>query len=349
MLTHTKPSTLLDRLERWQWLLPVLSFVVGWVGYLAIERGPTLARVVALTALLSWVWLLLEPLAGRWLNRISNGRLSEDAACFVTQSIQQELLFFSAPFVIGALQIDAMHGVFVMVLFAAALLSTLDPIYQKWVASSPVAAVAFQVYCTWVAALVLLPIALHLPLESSAPLAAIIGLTSLLVGLPRLMGSLKGISQCLRAAVPIIAALLLVTWFAWALPPAGLRLTEARITNRIDGLTPGPAIKVIDEVALHRDGLIAFTAVHAPAGLKQGLSFDWYHGRKLVDSIPAEIEGPSETPESEDSSKKIRGWRTWTRKQNFDGEAKGNWHVDIRTAGGQLIGRLRFRVVASSS
>lgn len=341
MLTNTTPPTLLDRLERWQWLLPVLSFVVGWVGYLAIERGPTLARAVALTALLSWPWLLLEPLAGRWLHRISSGRLSEDVACFVTQSLQQELLFFSMPFVIGALQVDIAHGLFMLVLAAAALLSTLDPIYQKRVASSPIAAMAFQVYCTWVAALVLLPIALHLPLESSAPLAAIVGLLALLAGLPRLLGSLKGVGQCLRAAVPIIAALLLVTWFAWALPPAGLRLTEARITTRIDGLTPGAAIKVIDEVALHRDGLIAFTAVHAPAGLKQGLSFDWYHGRKLVDRIPAEIEGPSATAEHEGA----RGWRTWTRKQNFDGEAKGDWHVDIRTAGGQLIGRLRFRVV----
>ena len=57
-------------------------------------------------------------------------------------------------FVIGALQMDVAHALFMLVLVIAALLSTLDPIYQKRVASSPVAAVAFQVYCTWVAALV---------------------------------------------------------------------------------------------------------------------------------------------------------------------------------------------------
>ncbi len=336
MLTATAPSPLLTRLERWQWLLPVLSFVVGWVGYVAIERGPTLARVVALTATLSWLWLLLEPLAGRLLRHLSGGRLSEELAFFVTQSLQQELLFFSMPFVLGAIQLDLAHGLFVVVLAAAALLSTLDPLYQKYIGRSPVAAVCFQVYCNWIAALVVLPIALHLPLEQSAPLAAIVALLALLLGLPRLLGGVSGLGNSLRAALPTIVALVGLTLFAALLPPAGLRLTEARITTRIDALVPGAPVRVIDVAALQREGLIAFTAVHAPAGLKQGVSFDWYHGRTLVDSIPAEIEGGVES---------ARGWRTWTRKQNFDADPRGDWHVDIRTTGGQLIGRLRFKVI----
>ena len=335
MLTDAPSSSLLARLERWQWLLPVVSFVVGWVGYIAIERGPGLARGVAFTALLSWPWLLLEPLAGRWLHRISKGRLSEDAACFVTQSLQQELLFFSLPFVIGAAQRDWGHGLFVLVLAAAAVLSTLDPLYQKRVAQSPVAAVCFQVYCTWVVALVVLPIALHLPLEQCPPLAAGAGLLALAAGLPRLLGSVQGLGRCLHRVLPPITALILVTGLAPAWPPASLRLTEARMTTAIVQQQPGAAVRQISAEDLRRDGLIAFTAVHAPAGLTQGLSFDWYHGSQCIDRIPAQIEGASD---------KARGWRTWTRKQNFDGDPRGTWHVNIRTAGGQLVGRLRFRV-----
>lgn len=336
MQTAAPSSPLLARLERWQWLLPVLSFAIGWIGFIALERGPGLARGVAITAFLTWPWLLLEQFAGRWLHRLTSGRLSEDVGCFVTQSLQQELLFFSLPFVIGAAQLDWRHGLFVAVLGIAALVSTLDPVYQKRVAQSPVMAVCFQVYCTWIAALVVLPIALHLPLEYSAPLAAIAALLALAAGLPRMLGPMQGIAASLRAALPVIAALVLVTLLAASLPPAGLRLTAARMTSEIKDHQPGAPIRMIEAETLRRDGLIAYTAIHAPAGLTQALSFDWYHGSQRIDRIPAEIEGASED---------ARGWRTWTRKQNFDGDPRGKWHVDIRTAGGQLVGRLRFRVI----
>lgn len=329
-------SRLLARLERWQWLLPVASFVVGWVGYLAIERGPALARVMAITALVGWLCLMLEQLAGRWLHRISKGRLSAHLTGFITQSLQQELLFFSLAFAIGAAQLDIGHGIFVAVLGAAALVSTLDPIYHRHIAASPVMAVCFQVYCTWVTALVVLPIALHLPLEAAAPCAAVVALLSLLLGLPRLLSDCQGLSASLRAAVPVIVALVIVTLLAPQLPPAGLRLTEARITQQLSGLQPGARVREVDLAALRQQGLIAFTAVHAPSGLRQGLSFDWYHGKTCIDRIPAVIEGVSDQG---------RGWRTWTRKQNFDGDPRGRWRVDIRTTGGQLVGRLYFRVV----
>lgn len=329
-------SKLLARLERWQWLLPIAGFLVGWVGYIAIERGPALARGMALTALLGWLCLMLEQVAGRWLHRVSKGRLSPHLTGFITQSLQQELLFFSLAFAIGAAQLDVGHGIFLTVLGLAALVSTLDPIYHRHIAASPVMAVCFQVFCTWVTALVVLPIALHLPLEAAAPCAAVVALLTLVLGLPRLLSGCKGLSASLRAAVPVIAALILVTLLAAQLPPAGLRLTEARITQELSGLKPGAPVREVDVATLRQQGLIAFTAIHAPAGLRQGLSFDWYHGGICIDRIPAVIEGVSE---------KGRGWRTWTRKQNFDGDPRGRWHVDIRTTGGQLVGRLYFRVV----
>lgn len=328
-------SRVLARLERWQWLLPVASFVVGWAGYIAIERGPLLARAMAITVVIAWLWLMLEQIAGRWLHRVSKGRLSRHLAGFITQSLQQELLFFSLAFAIGGAQLDVGHGVFLVVLGAAALVSTLDPIYHRHIADSPVMAVCFQVYCTWVTALVVLPIALHLPLEAVAPCAAVVSLLSLLLGLPRLLSASEGFGASLRAAVPVILALVGVTMLAAQLPPAGLRLTEARITQELSGLQPGARVRAVDVATLRQQGLIAYTAIHAPSGLRQGLSFDWYHGSVLVDRIPAVIEGVSEQQ---------RGWRTWTRKQNFDGDPRGDWRVDIRTTGGQLVGRMHFRV-----
>lgn len=326
---------LLDRLERWQWLLPVASFVTGCVSYVAIERGPALARVAALTVLASWLWLMVESTAGNWLQRISKGRLSARWAGFVTQSLQQELLFFSLPFVLGVSELDVAHGLFVTALAGAALISTLDPVYERWIARSASAAVAFQVYCTWVAAQVLLPVALHLPIERSAQAAAAVSAAAFVLALPRLFADQRGFRACWQTSVPILAALGLAALLTPWLPPAGLRVTESRMTTEVTRMVPGAVVKRIDVAALRSEGLIAFSAIHAPRGLTQKLSFDWYHGRQRVDSIPAVIQGTDDQG---------RGWRTWTRKQNFEGDPRGDWHVDIRTAGGQLVGRMRFDV-----
>jgi hypothetical protein len=39
------------------------------------------------------------------------------------------------------------------------------------------------------------------------------------------------------------------------------------------------------------------------------------------------------------------GYRTYSRKTSFPDDAEGRWSVDVVTASGQLIGRLRFRIV----
>jgi hypothetical protein len=39
------------------------------------------------------------------------------------------------------------------------------------------------------------------------------------------------------------------------------------------------------------------------------------------------------------------GFRTFSRKTAFPSDSVGRWSVDVTTESGQLIGRLRFRVV----
>jgi hypothetical protein len=39
------------------------------------------------------------------------------------------------------------------------------------------------------------------------------------------------------------------------------------------------------------------------------------------------------------------GYRTYSRKTGFPADPVGRWTVDVMTLSGQLIGRLRFRVV----
>lgn len=328
-------ARLMAGLERRPWLLPLASFVAGWTGYWLIERGPQLARWIALLALLSWPWMLLENLFGRWLQAGSKGRLSPRLTAFVTQSVQQEMLFFALPFVLGAIRLSLGHLLFGLLLAVAALFSTLDPLYHRWAGRGGTGlGLAFQAYCTFITALVVLPLAMHLPVERAVWVAVLTALLAMAAGLPRLLWAAAG--QRLRELLPVAAmAVLLLLGLplrAW-IPAAGLKLTEARISQSISGLTPGAEVQQLTRAQLSK-GVVAYVAVHAPAGLSQPLRFDWYLDGRRLDSIPARIEGAPG-----------RGWRTYTRKQHFPEPALGRWRVDLLTPGDQLIGRLYFEVL----
>jgi hypothetical protein len=321
-------------LDRHPWLLPTLSFGIGWLSFFLFQRGENLARVIAVIALLGWPWLMAEHLLGQWVVRRSKGRLSIAAVRLVTQQIQQETLFFALPFLFGAMVIEPGQMLFMALSVVAALLVTLDPIYLHRLAPHAGLSSALHAYCTFIAALVVLPVALHLPLERSLPLAWGITALSLLISLPRMLrASPQRAVQVLGVAALVATLGLLWLMRSW-IPPAGLWVREARLTDRVEDLQPGAALKRLTVAQLTQNGLAAFVAVRAPVGLSQSVAFEWRQDGVLIDRIPAEISGGRE-----------EGFRTYSRKQNFPADPRGAWRVDLVTPQGQLIARLRLRVV----
>jgi hypothetical protein len=114
-------------------------------------------------------------------------------------------------------------------------------------------------------------------------------------------------------------------------PAAGLAVTDAVVTQTIDGLTPGAPVRRVrqDELA---QGIIAFAAIRAPAGLSQQVVFEWRHNGER-ERIAVEIHGG-----------KADGFRAYSRKQIFPAESVGLWTVDVLTPQAQLLQRLRFFV-----
>lgn len=326
-------GTLRTVLDCQPWLLPTLSFAVGWLSFLLFQRGEHLARVIAAIALLGWPWLLAENVLGRWLLQRSKGRLNVAALRFVTQQIQQEILFFALPFLFGAMQWDAGQILFMIGASAVALLVTLDPIYLHRLAPHPGLSSALHAYCTLIAALVVLPVVLHLPLEQAFPLALAITAATLVASLPRMLGATRGRHLQALGCLALGAAFALVWQLRSWIPPAGLWVREARMTERVEQLEPGPELQQVPSAELAERGIAAFVAVRAPAGLAQAVVFEWYHREQLTDRIPAQIGGGREA-----------GFRTWSRKQNFAGDPRGPWRVDLLTPQHQLIARLRFEV-----
>ena len=325
---------LLDRIlrlaTRLPWLLPVVSFAAGWVGFVMVRRGEDLAQLMALLALAGWPWLLVEPWVRRGLEK-HKPHMGKLAANFVSQSLQQELLFFSLPLLIGATQLDAGQIAFTGLAALAALVSTIDPLYVRWVAKRAPRRLLFHAYCSWMAALVVLPMVLRLPVERALPVSLIAVSVWLVVSLPLSLRALRGGG----AKALWVAGVIVVPLAFWAMraqvPAAGLAVTEARITQSIESLTPGPPVRTLDRKDLER-GVIAFAAIRAPSGLAQEVVFEWRH-RGQRERIVSRINGG-----------RADGFRTYSRKQAFPADPTGAWTVDVLTPQGQLLERMRFVV-----
>lgn len=311
--------------------MPLLSFAAGWLGFVLVSRGEGMARVVAALSLLGWLWLLMEPLLGGALARLTRGRLSLVLVRRVTQSLQQELLFFALAFLIGALQQDIGQMLFVGIVITLALASTLDPLYDAMTRHVS-AAVGFHAFCVFLSGVVVLPIVLHLPLEQALPVALWLTAALMLACLPRLFAAV-GPWRILRR-VAWLGVMFAALWFSRAqMPAAGLVVQDARMTQQMQGLEPGSGFSEITAATLLSEGATAFIAVRAPMGLSQPVVFEWRHRQELLDRIAVDIRGGREG-----------GYRTYSRKQNLPADPRGAWTVDVRTPQGQLITRLAFVV-----
>jgi hypothetical protein len=317
-------------LQRFPWLLPAASFAAGWIGFLLVQRGETLARLIALLALLGWVWLLIEPFVRRWLER-RRPRLGNFVVNLVSQSLQQELLFFSLPLLIGSTQRDTGQIVFTTLVSAAALLSTIDPVYERMIATRAARRMSFHAFCSWIAALVVLPMVLLVPLERALPISLLAVGAWLILTLPLSLRSLPRRRMKLAWVVGMLGVPLVLWQLRAHLPAAGLAVVDARITRTIEDLTPGPPVRRVRREEL-AEGVVAFAAIRAPAGLSQQVIFEWRHNGER-ERIVAEIRGG-----------RADGFRLYSRKRRFPENSVGLWTVDLLTPQEQLLERLQFVV-----
>jgi hypothetical protein len=314
---------------RFPWVLPLASFAAGWLGFVLVQRGEALARMIALLALGGWLWLLVEPWVRRSLER-RRPRAGKVFVNFVSQSLQQELLFFSMPFLIGATHRDAGQLAFTGLVGVAALLCTVDPVYERVIATRAARRMSFHAFCSWIAALVVLPMVLLVPLERALPISLATVGAWLLLTLPMSLRSLRS----WRGKAAWLLGMVVVPLAFWELraqvPPAGLAVTDARVTRTIDGLTPGPRVRAVKAADLP-EGVIAFAAIRAPTGLAQVVIFEWRHNNGDSERIEAQIQGG-----------KADGFRVFTRKHVFPENPIGRWTVDLLTPQEQLLERLEF-------
>jgi hypothetical protein len=139
----------------------------------------------------------------------------------------------------------------------------------------------------------------------------------------------------LRAGVFVVIVVALLWPLRSWIPPVPLRLARATFAQTVTQLEPvQPVTTITAEEVRGWGALTAFTAVSAPAGLREPIFHVWRKNGTVLERIllsPVRGGVPG-------------GFRTFSRKAEVGGDPTGAWTVDVVTAQHQLIGRVHLTV-----
>jgi hypothetical protein len=317
-----------------RWGISLASLASGFATLVVFRRGvPHVGWIVGYVVVL---WLLFAVLSQTRAALLARGRrLVVVAGDYTIQTLYHGLLLFVLPGYFASTTLDGITVLFFAILSAAALLTTVDPWYRAVVHPRPWLGLAFFGFSLFAG------LNVALPLVGVPPGAAVVGSAALAaLGLTPTYLQRAGRWRAAAVRVAAVAACAVVAALALrpAIPPAPLSLVHATLARSIIDLEPvEPVGRVsVDELRAW-GGLIAFTPVAAPAALRQPIEHRWRHDGRVVSTVrlPTPVRGG-----------RPGGFRTFSRKGDFPADPRGAWTVDVVTASGQLIGRVRFRVGA---
>jgi hypothetical protein len=326
--------TLLAFVRRWG--ISLASLVGGFLTLFVFRRE--LPHVRWIVGYIVLVWLLFailaqvrQALAG---SELRSHRLVVTAFDYTTQTLYHGLLLFMLPPYYASTTLTSANALFLALLVALALLATFDPWYQAVVHPRPWMGGVFFVVSTFAALNVALPL-VGVPPFFGLLLSAWLAVVALTPAIRRATGA------AWRTALAVMGlAALAATGVAglgrWLIPPAPLALARATLARSVTGVEPVDLIAgTITSGKLRAGGLVAYTAVLAPAGIRQPIAHVWRHEGEVMNVVGlSPVRGG-----------RREGFRTYSRKTTFPSNPVGRWHVDVVTSSGQLIGRLTFRVV----
>ncbi len=167
-------------------------------------------------------------------------------------------------------------------------------------------------------------------------------------------GRVHSPAEPIQTALPalLVVATLIVFYFLNWIPPVPLSMSFGGMYHKV--VRAGDAYELTfespewyefgkrsDDPFRGLEGVNCFTAIFAPVDLNAEVYHHWQHRRggttgrfETTDRIRLSIVGGRKG-----------GYRAFTTKQSV---LPGDWRVDVETAGGRIIGRVSFRVEAST-
>jgi Family of unknown function (DUF5924)/Protein of unknown function (DUF2914) len=323
---HPIAATLARNQEKLWWLHSVYALLFGigvmWLGH----RNFAFLRVTLFYVLFIWITSLLLPRMvprlgqrwGRWFHRVIH---------YFNRNFYQQILFFILPVYYSSTTLRSRNIVFVILLAASALLSTLDIVDDRHLSTRWSWAALFFAFNLFACVNVMLPVLWGISNLGAFYVSAAVSFLAFATFCFRL--SHLPLWKA-RAVITVGGLLLILFVFSGRayIPPAPLRLLSAdfgsdfdRASLRIAGpLSAAPASEPLRIVVL--------TSIYAPLGLREQVSHQWYVDDQLVTSSPFyRVTGGRRD-----------GFRLWTG-QVFNLSSAGAIRLDVVTEGGQLIGR----------
>ncbi|MBI2116627.1 MAG: DUF2914 domain-containing protein [candidate division NC10 bacterium] len=318
-----------------------------WVGNWGISAGSVVLGLLTLfifrRGLEYFPWfvgyLILLWLAGvvfaeaRQTLAARGGRVVWLAVNYAIQTMFHGLLLFLLPIYYASTTLASRNVWFLIVLASAALLTTIDPWYR-----------AIRARFRWVE-IVLFGFGLFASLNVAFPLLRVRSTWALLLSGTVSMLALAPVFRrgpdsswrdaLIRAGIWGTAVGLVLWPLRGWIPPVPLHLTRATFTRSVVRLEPAEPVSTVTADELRTwGGIVAFTAVAAPAGLREPIYHVWWkNGAEVTRIALSPIRGG-----------RPGGFRTYSRKADLGQDPAGVWSVDVVTAHGQLIGRARLIV-----
>ena len=265
-------------------------------------------------------------------------RFAQGFISYLTRVMYQETLFFLLPFYFYSTTFPSPNALYVLLLACLAVFSCFDIPFDRALRSSRTFALGFFVLVTFSALIFFFPllarVRTHTGLYLAAGLAFFAAVPLALrwqdLREPRKLGSLVVVLALVLALVRVARP---------AIPPVPLRLAKLRFSTQLDPRTLRLEQEFEREIpvgALASGKLYAVATIFSPVPLPTSLVVRWQQGGKVLRSSRA-VEVLAHA----------RGFRVWDGLNLQRVPLRpGRYTLEVRTAEGQLVGRVHFRVTS---
>ncbi len=304
------------------WAL-ALGILVMWAG----ARSYAWLRVTLLYIVFLWATSLFVPaLADHpgprwrvWLRLALN---------YVTKNFYQQVLFFLLPLYYASATPWSPNMLFVALVAASAVLSTLDVVYDRHLSVRRGLTAIFFAFNLFACINVMLPALWSLSNRVALPVSAGLAVVAFATIRYRFR-DLARFEVRLQVGLAGIALVLLVALGRPIIPPAPLRVLQTEFGEGIDRR----AFQVVHPLGALEEGwtgrVYAVTSIYAPLGLRDRIGHRWYQDGRLIYASPYyTVEGG-----------RLEGFRLWTSGLARAVRPGTRLRVDVRTEAGQLVGR----------
>jgi hypothetical protein len=290
--------------------------------------------------LVLWVVLFL---ALTWTSTLFFGRadvveagrppgLLHEVTSYITRVLYQETLFFLLPFYAYSTVVGSPNVLFMALLGGLALLSCIDLIFDRWLRTRPLFALAFFAIVAFAAANLLLPLLVGLRPRFAAPAAALLAVGG---AMPlALRAAQKGWGVRFRLLAAAVVLLGVALGLPEMIPPVPLRLHSATFASAIDHETLALADTLPEHVAPGGGALIVLVEVFAPSALPVNVQLEWRRDGELL-RLSREVEIIAH-------AEGFRVWDGWHPPSYA--VPPGRYRVVLRTSGRRVFGVAKLTV-----